>query len=352
MRRQVLIIGHADADGHLIVEQTRRNLALLPCFDVTTIVDPARTKDHKVWHKLREFPQIEAADIVFFVDMMFSPVSFAAEAQALVDFVQSHHHKRFFLIDHHPIPFRRMGRATNLRAAYRPEVFECTFGPRSGLMVVAALCEKQGSQVSDIKKPEHELLAIGVRRAAALGGPLPGEKLLALMHADRWDALSELGRDSREFHRLPRGLRPAKDRWSDTLLELNEIAALLLTEVNGYESRSPSVTKTGETAMPYDVDALQNFDIGSERFQRGVSLGEQRSNAPTDPHDLESIVTLLEVAALSLTAEPDAAFTYNELLREAQELCGDELEIDERDVKIVLGKASFLRKSGSEYRLK
>lgn len=345
MTRQVIILSHADADGHLIAEQTRRNLALLSCFEVTTVVDPDRTKDHKVWHKLYEFEGIEDADLVFFVDLMFSPVSFGAESRALVEFVQSYPDKKFFMVDHHPLPFRRLGYATNLRAVYRPDVFDCVFGPRSGMMVVAAICEKQAARVSDIKGPEHELLAVGVRRAAALGGPLPGEKLLALMRWDCWDKLAELGREGREHHRLPRGRRPANAPLSDTLIRLNETAETLLHAVD------PQVLQPRRAAMAYDVDALQNFEIGKERFSHDAAEGA-RKNSRAHPKDLEAIVTLLEVAALSLTPEPDATFTYRELLDEARELCGDEVDLEERDVKIVLEKASFLRKAGGEYRLK
>lgn len=352
MSQQVVVISHADADGHLIAEQTRRNLDLIPCFEVTAIIDPDLTKDHKVWLKLEQIQEIESADIVFFVDLMFSPVSFGPESRALVDFVEAHNDKAFFLIDHHPLPFRRLGQATNLRAAYRPDVFECVFGPRSGMMVVAALCEKQGSRVADIKEAVHESLAIGIRRAAALGGPLPGEKLLALMRWDCWGELAQLAQDPREFHRLPRGRRPLNDPVSDTLLGLNETAESLLRNESDRHSNGSSRHESWRPSMPYDVDALKNIDIGDERFPYDAPGGARRKNAPSHPKDLEAIVTLLEVAALSLTPEPDAAFTYEELLGEAQNLCGDEVQIDEKDVKIVLEKASFLRKGRGEYRLK
>src|SRR5260221_9410954 len=151
MRRRVLVVGHADADGHLIAEQVRRNLALIEGFDVKAVVDPARTKDHKSWMKLDAISEIAEADLVFFVDLMFAPASFAEEASALVDFVTARPKKHFFLIDHHPLPLRRLGMADNLRVIYRPDVFECAVGPRSGMMVVAALCEKQHAMVADMR---------------------------------------------------------------------------------------------------------------------------------------------------------------------------------------------------------
>jgi hypothetical protein len=63
-----------------------------------------------------------------------------------------------------------------------------------------------------------------------------------------------------------------------------------------------------------------------------------------DRRDLEAIVTLLELAAVYLTPTPDATFTVEELLIEAHRLGGDEVRIEVDDVKIVLGKAGFLKK--------
>ena len=208
MRKSVLVVGHADADGHLITEQIRRNLAGIGGFEVRALVDPERTRDHRVWLKLENITEIEDADIVFFVDLMFSPNSFAEEAKALTNFIGDYSRKQFFLIDHHHLPLRLLTSAENLRVLYRPDVFECTLGPRSDMMVVAALCENQGPSVADIREPIHNTLEIGMRRAAAIGGGLPGENLLALLKENCWAGIAMLGRDNREFHRLRRGRRP------------------------------------------------------------------------------------------------------------------------------------------------
>ena len=104
MSQRVVVIGHADADGYIIAEQTRRNLAQVKSFDVNVVVDPHRTKDHNTWLHLDQFNEIDSADYVFFVDLMFAPNTYATEAQALTDFVQSKPQKKFFLVDHHPLP--------------------------------------------------------------------------------------------------------------------------------------------------------------------------------------------------------------------------------------------------------
>lgn len=345
MKRSVLVVGHADADGHLITEQVRRNLALINAFDVKTVVDPARTKDHKSWTKLDTITEIADADFVFFVDLMFASTTLAEEADALVEFVNDHPEKNFFLIDHHPLPLRRLEEAENLRAIYRPEVFECAIGPRSGIMVVAALCENQGSKVADIKGPIHETLALGMRRAAALGGELPGEKLLALLKSDCWPALSDLGKDDREFHRLPRGRRPVNQPRSEALKLLELTASELLMHDQGGEQHSGAHNKRN-VAMAYDLEVSQ------ERYSYEAGRRTRLRNTPIYSRDLETIITLLEVAALSLTTAPGATFTREQLIREAREVGGDDVDLSDEDINIVLQKQGFLERIGAELRLR
>jgi len=340
VKYEVLVVGHADADGHLIADQVRRNLALIESFNVNVLVDPARTRDHKAWKQLDAIEEIADADYVFFVDMMFSPASYIEEAKALTDFTRSYPDKRFFLIDHHPLPLRRLEIADNLRVIYRPDVFECTLGPRTGMMVVAAICEKQAKEVDDLREPLHDALAVGIKRAAALGGALPGEKLLALIRANRWDALLELGNDDPRNHYLPRGRRSSSQTPSKALRELEKTAIELLS---GSGSRTRR-TSEKENQMAYDADISQQqltYDTGRRSLQR---------NTPASEKDLGVIITLLEVAALSLTTNPGSTFTFDELIKEANEIGGKKL--DERDVRIVLQKANFLQKVGKEFRLK
>jgi hypothetical protein len=342
MTHTAVIIGHADGDGHLIAEQTRRNLSETGVFDLTVVVDQARTQGHKSWLKLDRFSEIESAEFVFFVDLMFGPKSFAEEASALVEFVNHRSEKHFFLIDHHPLPLERLAPANNLRVLYRPDVSQCVLGPQSGMMVVAALCERQIDEVAEIRTSAHDALAVGMRRAAAHGGPLVGEKLLALLRADQWEGLFRLGSDDRQFHYLPHGFRPAGHPQSDALRELDQTASQLLAQ--GDESNYLNPAR--RTAMAYDIDVGQqelSYDAGRPRLIR---------NASNPSKDLGVIITLLELAALSLTTEPGATFTLEELIREAREYAGDGVQLDERDIKIVLNKRSFLEKVGSDFRLK
>ncbi len=53
------------------------------------------------------------------------------------------------------------------------------------------------------------------------------------------------------------------------------------------------------------------------------------------PHDLEAIITLLELAAIFLTNAPGDQFTYEQLLAQARELAGDDFVLEDADAKIV-----------------
>jgi hypothetical protein len=332
--KQVLIMSHADADGHVIAEQVRRNLVMVPTFEVSTVVDTERTRDHRIWMNLERISEIETSEIVFFVDLMFAPPSFVAEAEALVGFVLQRRTKEFFLLDHHPLPLKRLSHAYNLHSVYRPDVVDCTFGHASWLMVIAALLEKQPTRI--IANAEQKLLAKGVKRAAAIGGPLAGDKLLTLMRFERWGELLELGRDDAIFHRLPRGRRPTNDPLSDLMHQLDRLATDLLQFPPG--AGKPHLKRSA--AISYDLDLVPS----------GVSPAPIIT--PSDPRDLEAIMTLLELAAISLTEDPDSSFTMQQLLERARELGGSEVRVDENDIKIVLGKAGFLKKEGGRFRLK
>jgi hypothetical protein len=98
--------------------------------------------------------------------------------------------------------------------------------------------------------------------------------------------------------------------------------------------------------MAYDLDVAQ------ERF---IAEGGQRvrvSNTPANARDLETILTLLEVAALSLTNVSGATFTHDQLLREARKLGGPGIDLRDEDVGIVLKKQGFLQRSGKELSLR
>ncbi len=67
--------------------------------------------------------------------------------------------------------------------------------------------------------------------------------------------------------------------------------------------------------------------------------------------DLEAIVTLLELGAIELTPAPNTRFTFEQLLAEARRYGGDEITLDERDVRIVLPFMKSIRRDAHGFYL-
>lgn len=73
---------------------------------------------------------------------------------------------------------------------------------------------------------------------------------------------------------------------------------------------------------------------------------------PWDSRDLETIVTLLELAAITLTTKPKAVFTREALIQEAHRYAGPKIRLDERDIGIVLPHMQhILRKVKNGYQM-
>ena len=70
---------------------------------------------------------------------------------------------------------------------------------------------------------------------------------------------------------------------------------------------------------------------------------------PESPKDLGFIVTLSEVAALTLTTHDGKVFTTDDLLREAEEI--GNRKIAKKDFEIVAPHLSFLKKVRGGWRL-
>lgn len=334
MNRQVYVVGHADADGHLITTQVCRNLSKVPGFEVFGIVNAELTKNHKTWFNLRQLPIAEDADMVFFMDLMFAPSSFLDEAKALMQFIKDRPKTRFFVMDHHPLPLGRLV-APNLRAIYRDEVSDCTFGPRSVLMEAAALCEKQPTRVKADPKRASKLmpLATAIQRAAIPKGPLAGERLMALMHAGQWRQILALNEEPADVHPRPRGLRPANAPESKRLTSLTRMADKLLGLPSEHAgARAP----LGAQPMAYDAEVLTPDQLAEVMSLPPLEVPKLNGR------DLEVIMTMLELAAMELTPQAGATFTKKALLDKAREYAGDSVELLDSDVKIVLNKNGFL----------
>ena len=69
---------------------------------------------------------------------------------------------------------------------------------------------------------------------------------------------------------------------------------------------------------------------------------------PSDQRDLETLVTLIEFAAISLTTIECDTFTRDELFAEVREYAGPDLPVLDRDLALVLHGCKFIEKRAGE----
>lgn len=201
----VLIVGHADADGHLAAEQSRRNALRMGARSCDVVVDPRRTAGYRMWRNhLPDIP-IARADTVMFVDIMFDPDDPSDSVLNLIELASKNPGKRFIAIDHHPV-LGLPELPQNLGIWFTSAVYTCCFGLPSWLMVVAAICDRDEGPVAPMIDDTMRLRAVGMKRAVA-DRDLAGEKLLRLLAADRWDLLELLAKESKGRHKCVRGRR-------------------------------------------------------------------------------------------------------------------------------------------------
>lgn len=219
----VLIVGHADADGHLAAEQSRRNTLRSGARVCDVFVDAKRTAGYRIWRNyLTEIP-IYKADTVVFVDLMFDPGNVSESVGALVNIARENPDKSFVVIDHHPVA-GLPALPPNLGIWFTPAVYTCCLGAPSDLMVVAAICDHDEEPVTAMIDETMRRRALGMGRATA-DPDLRGEKLLRLLAADRWDLIEQLAEEPRDMHRRVRGRRYARQPLSPALEQARTAAA-------------------------------------------------------------------------------------------------------------------------------
>lgn len=218
--RHVLIVGHADADGHLAAEQSRRNSLRSGASRCEVFVDVKRTANYRIWRNhLSEIP-ICSADTVVFVDLMFHPDDVVGSVNVLTELASENPEKQFIVIDHHPysgLP----ALSVNLSIWFTSAVYTCCFGPPSALMVVAAICDRDEEPVVAMIDETMRRRALGMERAAA-DRTLAGNNLLRLLASDRWDLIEELAKEPKDVHQRVRGRRHSQQPLSPGLERARE----------------------------------------------------------------------------------------------------------------------------------
>lgn len=219
----VLVIAHADGDGHIAGEQSRRNCINWGASKCEVYVDPKTTSGYRFWEKYLANFQIGDAQVVIFVDLMLRPQTPNISLFALTEFCEVNSDCLFIMIDHHPIGGLPAVPA-NLQIWFTSTVYTCCFGPPSELMLVASICDKDAEPVNGLLKTVHHLRALGVSRAAADRSGLAGSGLLQLLAHDKWDLLESLGEEDPMLHRTAWGNRLTRLPVSDALIAARSTA--------------------------------------------------------------------------------------------------------------------------------
>ena len=216
--QRVLVIGHADGDGYLAAEQSRRNLLRADAASCEVLVDPRITPGYRFWERWLDRLDFAGIDIVIFVDLMLNYRAPTDSIERICRKALDQPDTQFLVIDHHQYegaPMREL--PPNLRFQFTDKVYECCFGPPSDLMIIASICDRDEDPVQARITDVHRRRAIGVSRAAADRRGLAGAALITLLKEDRWDILEALGQEDRQLHRTVRGIRPASTPVSPAL---------------------------------------------------------------------------------------------------------------------------------------
>lgn len=206
--RHLLIVGHADGDGYLAAEQSRRNAAAAGAASCHVLVDPTITPGYRFWERYLERLEVEEYDAVIFVDLMLNYKAPRDSFDRLRAKAINHPDKNFLVIDHHPVG-GLPGTPDNLEFRFTDTVYECCLGDPSELMIIASICDRDEGPVQHLINDVHRRRAIGVSRAASDRYGLAGNLLIRLIREEQWEILEALGQEDRQYHRTVRGIRPS-----------------------------------------------------------------------------------------------------------------------------------------------
>ena len=221
MASAAVVFGHADADGHLAAEQSRRNLEAEGITVQETVVSQA-TRSYRFWEHGFPSYRFDGIALVVVVDIAFRFKSPEDSLEALLEVVDSSPHTRFVVVGHHPLVSPTSERS-NLTLREAASVFDCCYGsPSDELMVPAAICDGDSKAVRPKITEAFKQRAVGVRRAAADRTGLAGSKLMMLLQKSRWDLFDALATEPKHLHTSVRGWRRASCPRSPALSEAQE----------------------------------------------------------------------------------------------------------------------------------
>lgn len=216
MASSALIFAHADGDGHLAAEQTRRNLAEDGIDVLRIVVDPLKTRNWKFWFDHFQEADFGNAEHVYLVDLMLGGPDPEQAYRALLERVRREPDRQFHFVDHHPLK-GALDVPANLELRFVSSVFECCFGRPSELMLIASICDRDEAPVASMLSSCHRRRALGINRAVTERTVLAGSALLHLLHHEHWEVFEQLADEPAEYHRTFYGNRVSKQPKSPLL---------------------------------------------------------------------------------------------------------------------------------------
>ena len=224
MSKKAVLFAHADGDGHLTAEQSRRNL-IEDGYDVqAVIVHPALTRNWRFWGQHFQDADFGDSDDVFVVDIMLGGKEWKDNCAALLKRVRAEPHRQFHVIDHHPVEIgERLPK--NLELNFTESVYECCYGDPSELMLIASICDRDEEPVQKLLTQRHRHIAAGISRAVSDRNVLAGAPLLHLLRNECWGVFERLADEPADYHRTFYGNRTAKEPLSPLLQLAYAVAA-------------------------------------------------------------------------------------------------------------------------------
>lgn len=201
-----IVFGHADADGHIATEQSRLNLEGVGIAVKQLVVGP-ETWNYRFWEGSFAHQNFESVPLVVTVDIAFRFRDPSESLRKVIGKADENPNTHFVVVDHHTLG-PTMRPRPNLTLVEVESVVDCCLGPPlDDLMVVAAICDGQDTNIIDNASSELKRRALGVRRAAADLTGVGGSCLLDLIKNRRWDIFEAIAEEPIELHRSIRGRR-------------------------------------------------------------------------------------------------------------------------------------------------
>lgn len=220
MSNRAIIFSHADADGHVIAVQSKRNLIKAGYEVIDVVVDPVLTRNYRFWEDHFQAADFGDSDHVFIFDIMLNSKNPTTSLEAIASRAKSERTRKFSIIDHHPAELR-FELPANVSLQLVDAVYDCCYGEPTELMYLAAICDKEAASVRDRISEWHLKVAKGIHRAVTDRKRIAGRILLDLIETGQWGVFRALADEPDSLHRTMYGNRILESQESPALRRLH-----------------------------------------------------------------------------------------------------------------------------------